>query len=90
MGQYHTKYIFPFSEEQWNNVPQGVRKRRLDRIPNSASGYLKRHGLTRADFIEVVESGKWQFDVIVVECVGFDEDFYKQCHSARGNLKKGS
>lgn len=38
---------------------------------------MRVHRISASKFKDVVENGKWQYDVIVLECIAFNEAWYR-------------
>jgi len=91
MGHYRIAFTFPFSIEQWRHVLPRVKaqKTRQYFMPSSAKDWLDKHNLTAADFKDVVNLGRWRFDVIVIECIAFDRNLYESMKKGENSEQEG-
>ena len=80
LGQYRIAHIFRMTVAQWRNISDPVKanKTRHRMIEGEARKWCHSNGVDiRGGFKDAVDQGRWRFDCLVIECIGFDEDLYK-------------
>lgn len=66
---------------QWANVAERVKPIKTHEywIKKSAKKWCKANLIERASetFMKALECGHWRWDCLVIQCIGFDRDFYE-------------
>lgn len=66
---------------QWKNICESVKveKTRHRMIEREAKKWCISNGVDmRVGFREAVDQGRWRFDCLVIQCIGFDKELYER------------
>jgi hypothetical protein len=80
LGHYRIHHTFTMTTTQWKNIPERVKRQKTN--PSHVKGKARLWCLSNAidskneGFRGAVDEGRWHFYCHVVECVGFDREFY--------------
>jgi hypothetical protein len=67
--------------KQWSNVDDRVKtlKTRYYMVKGAAKAWCLANGVdVRTGFRQTVDEGKWRFDCLVIKCINFDANFYRE------------
>jgi hypothetical protein len=64
--------------DQWRNISLQVREEIKSKLNLSvrARRWCEQHKIPLGRFGDMLDSGRWRFDVVVIECIGFDKGLY--------------
>ena len=81
LGQYRIAHIFRMTLAQWMNICEPVKaeKTRHRMIEGEARKWCLANGVDmRGGFRDAVDQGRWRFDCLVIQCIGFDQKLYER------------
>ena len=78
LGHYRIVQEFQMSPVQWANIPERVKaqKTRPYMTKRAARKWCLANNVEEKDFRQAVDEGRWKFDVLVIECIYFDQELY--------------
>ena len=81
LGQYRIAHIFRMTLTQWKNISESVKvaKTRHRMIGEAARKWGLLNGIDmRRGFRDAVDQGRWRFDCLVIQCIGFNQQLYQR------------
>ena len=65
---------------QWRHIPERIKalKTKPLHIKKASKEWCIQHKVDLKNFRLAIEQGRYAFDIIVIECIGFDIYFYRK------------
>lgn len=69
---------------QWNNISDLVKAQKtgINSVKGEAKKWCIMNGVDmKSEFRNAVDQGKWKFECLIIQCVGFDEKLFETLSS---------